>query len=267
MKIINVGMLFVFIFPLMIILAPLNVIAVTQDEKGLRIAKEYDRRNSGFINYEVNLKMYLKARSGKTRTRELHSKVLEVQNDGDKTLVVFDTPRDIRGTAFLSFTHKIRDDEQWLYLPALKRVKRIAPSNKSSPFMGSEFSYEDMSSQELEKFTYKWIKDEDLNGIECFVLERYPVEENSGYSKQVVWIDKSDYRIRKIDYYDRKGKYLKTLKLSNFKKYSGKFWKPIIYEMANHKTGKNTRLEFSDYRFGIDLEEKDFTQSSLRRAR
>jgi hypothetical protein len=69
MKIINVGMLFVFIFPLMIILAPLNVIAVTQDEKGLRIAKEYDRRNSGFINYEVNLKMYLKARSGKTTTK------------------------------------------------------------------------------------------------------------------------------------------------------------------------------------------------------
>jgi outer membrane lipoprotein-sorting protein len=246
---------------------PPHVAAITPEEKGFDVAEEHDRRNSGFINYEVNLKMFLKARSGKKRTRELHSKVLEVKNDGDKTLVVFDTPRDVRGTAFLSFTHKTGDDEQWLYLPALKRVKRIASANKSSPFMGSEFSYEDMSSQELEKFTYKWINDEHLNGIECFVIERYPVEENSGYSKQVVWLDKSDYRIWKIEYYDRQGDYLKTLTLSNFKKFNGKFWKPLVYEMENSKTGKNTRLEFADYRFGVDLDEKDFTQSSLRRAR
>jgi outer membrane lipoprotein-sorting protein len=254
--------------PLILFINPVGVGASTADKKGLDIAQEYDRRNSGFVNYEVDLKMYLKAISGKTRTRELHSKVLEVENDGDKSLVAFDTPRDIRGTAFLSFSHKTEDDEQWLYLPALKRVKRIASANRSSPFMGSEFSYEDMSGQELEKFTYRWLRDEVYDGIDTYVVERYPVDkQSSGYSMQILWIGKGEYRIHKIDYFDREGNHIKTLSLSDYKKFSGEFWKPLTMVMENHRTGKSTRLEFSDYAFKVGIDEMDFTQNSLKRVR
>ena len=119
--------------------------------------------------------------------RELHISTLEVDGDGDKSLTVFDSPRDVKGTAFLSHTHATEPDEQWLYLPALKRVKRISSRNKSGSFMGSEFAYEDISSQELEKYRYKWLRDETLDDRHTVVVEYYPVYENSGYTRQIVW--------------------------------------------------------------------------------
>ena len=98
------------------------------------------------------------------------------QTRGDLSLVIFDTPADVKGTAFLSHTKKAGSDDQWLYLPALKRVKRIASSNQAGPFMGSEFAYEDISSQELEKYTYKYLRNEDYGGLDCFVVEYDPVD-------------------------------------------------------------------------------------------
>ena len=113
-----------------------------------------------------------------------HSKTLEVLEDGDKSIFIFEHPRDVSGTAVLTFTHKHGPDDQWLYLPALKRVKRISSDNKSGSFVGSEFAYEDLSSQEVEKYTYKWIQDAPCPGkeeITCFNSEDYPVDKSSGY--------------------------------------------------------------------------------------
>ncbi|NIT13503.1 MAG: outer membrane lipoprotein-sorting protein, partial [Candidatus Dadabacteria bacterium] len=98
---------------------------------------------------------------------------------GDKSITVFDEPRDIEGTALLSHTKILDPDDQWLYLPAVKRVKRISSKNKSGPFVGSEFAYEDLLSQEVDKYNYKWLKDEKCGDLECHVVERYPLYENS----------------------------------------------------------------------------------------
>ena len=122
-------------------------LAETAEEKGLAIAVEADNRDQGWGDQATTSKMILRNSQGAESTREIRGKALEVKGDGDKSLTIFDTPRDVKGTAFLSFTHTLKADEQWLYLPALKRVKRISSSNKSGPFMGSEFSYEDISSQ------------------------------------------------------------------------------------------------------------------------
>jgi outer membrane lipoprotein-sorting protein len=253
---------------LLIIISASMVDAAAPEQKGLEIALESDRRDSGFVNYTVDLKMLLKSRKGQERVRELRLKILEVEKDGDKSVAVFDTPKDVKGTAFLSFSHKLEDDEQWLYLPALKRVKRIASRNRSSPFMGSEFSYEDMASQEVEKYTYKWLKEEVYNGMDSFVIERYPVDrENSGYERQVTWIDKEKYRIKKIEFFDRKNSLLKTLTIGPYEQFEKKFWKPLQYNMVNHQTGKSTVLKFDNYRFGVDLDDRDFTKNSLVRAR
>ncbi len=242
--------------------------AADHEQKGLEIARESDKRDSGFVNYVVDLKMILKSRQGKERVRELRTKVLEVEGDGDKSIVVFEKPIDVKGTAFMNFSHKTDDDEQWLFLPALKRVKRIASRNKSGPFMGSEFAYEDMGSQEVEKYTYKWLRDEIFKGMDSFVIERYPVDrKNSGYSRQVVWIDKAEYRMQKIDFYDRRNTLLKTLTAEQYEQFNGKFWKPLTFNMVNYQTGKSTILQFSDYKFGVDLDDRDFTKNSLLRAR
>lgn len=236
------------------------------EDKGLALAKEADARDRGWGDNSADLTMLLKNKQGETSTREMRAKTLEVPGDGDKSLMVFDTPADVKGTALLSFSHKAADDEQWLYLPALKRVKRIASDNKSGPFMGSEFAYEDITSQEVEKYTYKYLRDEKIEGMDGVVFERYPVDKNSGYTRQVVWMDKAEYRIHKIDYYDRKAALLKTLTFKGYKKY-GKVWRASDMTMVNHQTGKSTVLAWKSYQFGTGLSARDFDQNALARAR
>ncbi len=243
------------------------VFAETPEVKGLAIAKEDDSRDNGFGDFTANMVMVLKNKQGEESTRHIRNKTLEVEGDGDKSISIFDRPRDVKGTALLNYTHKVGADDQWLYLPALKRVKRISSSNKSGSFMGSEFAYEDVTSQEVEKYTYKWIRDEKFNGEQCFVFERYPVYKNSGYTRQVVWLDLKDYKILKIEFYDRKNALLKTLTQSDFKQYLGKYWYPGTMYMENHQTGKSTLLTWTSYKFGNGLSEKDFNKNSLKRAR
>ncbi len=241
-------------------------LAETPEEKGLAIAVESERRNDGFGDTSATLLMILRNKQGGESKREIRNKTLEVSNDGDKSLIVFDEPKDVQGTALLTFTHKTADDDRWLYLPALKRVKRIASNNKSGPFMGSEFAYEDLGSQEVEKYTYKWLRDEKHDGKDCFVFERYPVHENSGYTRQVIWTDKAEYRPLKIEYFDRKQSLLKTLTLNGYEKYLGKYWRAAKLDMINHQTGKSTTLKFSDYKFKNGFESRDFDQSALQSA-
>jgi outer membrane lipoprotein-sorting protein len=253
--------------PLFLLLLSTFNFAQTAEERGLAIAVEADKKDLGFKDSEAELEMILRNQHGEESTRSMRNKTLEVENDGDKSLVVFDTPKDVKGTAFLSHTHSVGSDDQWLYLPALKRVKRISSNNKSGPFMGSEFAFEDISSQEIEKYTYKFIKEELLDGVDCFVIERYPVDKNSGYSKQLVWFDKAEYRQQKIDFYDRKGELLKTLTSHGYQKYLDKIWRQSEMKMVNHITGKSTDLFFNNYSFANGLSDRDFDKKSLERIR
>ena len=237
------------------------------EARGLEIAIEADRRDTGFVSQTAALTMVLRNRHGEESTREMRVNTLEVVSDGDKSLVVFDRPGDVAGTALLSFTHKTESDDQWLYLPALRRVKRIASNNKAGPFMGSEFAYEDLASQEVEKYTYRFVGHDSIDGADTLVVERMPVDRNSGYSRQVVWWDAAEYRVRKVDYYDRKGTLLKTLTMSEYEQHLSSFWRAGRMEMINHQTGKSTVLAWEDYKLDADLDARDFDQASLRRAR
>ena len=255
------------ILPILSGLLPLTAATDTPEEKGLAIATEADKRDTGFKDSSSGLIMILRNRHGQESIRDMRNKTLEVDNDGDKTIIIFNKPRDVKGTAFLSFTHKSGPDDQWLYLPALKRVKRISSNNKSGPFMGSEFAYEDIASQEVEKYTYKYLRDEEYEGHACFVIERYPVDKKSGYTRQVVWIDKDEYRTWKVDFYDRKGDLLKTLRYMGYREYAGKYWRPDLMRMVNHQTGKSTQLRWSEYEFQTGLADRDFNRNSLSRLR
>ncbi|MEQ8814670.1 MAG: outer membrane lipoprotein-sorting protein [Thalassobaculum sp.] len=245
------------------------VASETAEEKGRWIAEQTDRRDLGWGDSEAHLTMTLRNREGQSSVRRLSLASLEVDDPmlGDRSLTLFAEPRDIEGTAFLSHTRIHDPDDQWLYLPALKRVKRISSQNKSGPFVGSEFAYEDLVSQEVERYTYKYLRDEPCGERTCYVTERFPVYEHSGYTRQVVWIDHTDFQPRKIEFYDRKGDLLKTLDLLEYRQYLGKYWRAHRLEMQNRQTGKSTTLSFSDYAFGLGLGEGDFQKSRLERLR
>lgn len=242
------------------------LMAQTPEQQGLEIAYEADRRDTGFIDSKADLTMLLKNRNGDESLRHIRIRTLEVEDDGDKSMSIFDKPFDVKGTAFLSYSHKSGSDDQWLYLPALKRVKRIASRNKSGSFMGSEFAYEDISSQEVEKYTYKYLRDEACGDRACFVIERFPVDEYSGYTRQVAWVDKQEYRPEKIVFYDKKNALLKTLIYSDYKQYQGRFWRAGKMFMENHQTGKSTLLSWANYKFGNGFSDRDFDRNSLKRA-
>jgi outer membrane lipoprotein-sorting protein len=237
------------------------------EAKGLLIAQEIKRRDLGWIDTTANMQMILRNARGQESVREIRVRTLEVEDEGDKALTIFDQPRDVAGTAFLSFSKIQGADDQWIYLPAVKRVKRIATRNKSGPFMGSEFAFEDMTSFEIEKFSFRYLKQEKLNGVDTYVVEQKPTYEYSGYTKQIAWVDTEHFRIQKIEFYDRKDTLLKVLQFSEYQQYLEKYWRALRSDMDNVQTGKSTTLLVSEMSFKTGLDESDFDKNALRRIR
>ena len=244
----------------------------TPEEKGHAIAKEADDRDFGFGDSEVDIEMTLRNLHGQASTREMRNITFEMEDTsvGDKTMIVFDHPRDVAGTAFLTYSKILDPDDQWLYLPALKRVKRISSKNKSGPFMGSEFAYEDIGSQELEKYSYKYLKTETCpsdDKLQCFVLERKPLYEHSGYTKQISWIDTAEFRLQTVDFYDRKNELMQTLEYVGYQQYLDKYWRAGAFYMKNHQTGKSTDLLWKNYKFRTGVQEGDLSHAKLKSVR
>jgi len=265
LKVVHVGAIIVLTSALISTAANAN----SEEKKGFEIAARSDRSDVGFGDSLVELKMVLRNATGKETTRELSLKTLEKPNEqvGDKSLIVFSKPRDIGGTALLSYAKILKADDQWLYLPALKRVKRISSANKSGPFVGSEFAFEDFTSQELNKYSYKYLRSEDCGALVCDVIERVPRYKDSGYSKQIGWIDQADNQVRKIEFYNRRGDLLKTLSLKHYRQYMNKYWRPHQLFMVNHQTKKSTDLIYSEFRFKTGFGDRDFNKAVLKRIR
>lgn len=248
----------------------------TPEEIGQAIADEADWRDLGYGDFTADMEMVLKNAEGEESVRKVTNRTFERQDTsvGDMSMITFHEPRDVAGTALLTHANIIESDDQWIFLPALKRVKRIASNNKSGSFVGSEFAYEDLASQELMKYSYKYLRNEkcdvadaETQKRECFLLERFPRYENSGYTKQVVWVDTTDFLVRKVDYYDRKESLLKTLNFIDYKQYLDKYWRANLMKMHNHQTGKSTDLNWKEYRFRSGLQEGDFAKDKLSQAR
>ncbi|CAA0105343.1 Uncharacterised protein [BD1-7 clade bacterium] len=247
-----------------------TALAETPEEKGLAIAKQQKAKNEGWGDSTSEMKMTLRTPSGKENVRNIKLKSLEVGDDGDKSLMVFEEPKDVAGTAFLSFSHIAEPDDQWIYLPALKRVKRISSKKKSGSFMGSEFSFEDLASFEVEKYDFKYLRDEPCgkdNKLTCFVLESTPRDKYSGYTKLISWVDQDEYRTQKTEFYDRKKSLLKVMTVNSYELIDGKFWRPSESLMENKQTGKSTQLQWNDILMGTGLTEGDFSKNNLKRAK
>ena len=242
-----------------------SLYADADSEKGYNIAARSDRSDRGFSDSVVEMTMILRNSAGKQASRTLQFKTLEIPDEslGDKGLILFRTPKDIEGTALLSHAKILKSDDQWLYLPALKRVKRISSRNKSGPFVGSEFAFEDFTASELNKFSYKYLREENCGKLICDVIERIHLYENSGYKKQISWVDNSIYQLRKIEFYDRKGSLLKELILLDYRVYDQKYWRPHKLKMNNIQTKKSSDLIYDAYKFNLGLTDSDFVKGRL----
>ncbi|WP_395374784.1 outer membrane lipoprotein-sorting protein [Marinicella sp. W31] len=237
-------------------------------QKGFNVSARSDRSDRGFGDSEVRATMVLRNSAGQETSRSMVFTTLEVADEsvGDKSLVLFETPKDVEGTALLSHAKMIKQDDQWLYLPALKRVKRISSKNKSGPFVGSEFAFEDFTSTELNKYDYEWLREEPCGDMTCDVVQRTPRYEYSGYTRQISWIDQTDYQLRKVEFYDRRDTLLKTLSATEYRKY-GDIWRFHKLSMINHKTNKSTDLVYDDYKFSVGLGDSDFVKGRLSQLR
>ena len=237
-------------------------------QKGYDISARSDRSDVGYGDSKVDARMVLRNQAGQESARNFSFTTLEKEDEsvGDKSLVVFQSPKDVEGTALLSHAKILDPDDQWLFLPALKRVKRISSSNKSGAFVGSEFAFEDFTITELNKFTYNYVGEEELDGMTVDVIERFPRYEKSGYTKQKTWVDQDVFQPRKLEFYDRKGELLKTLTLSDYREYDG-VWRAHVLSMVNAQNGKQTDLVYETFSFKNDLDSGDFQQGILTRLR
>ncbi len=260
------GLFSVFLFlAALLAIQPPHAHAESDAEKGLAIVREAERRNQGWVDSVAEARMILRDRQGSASVRRMELRSLEAGQgtDGGRTLLFFRSPPDVDGTALLTHAHPTRDDDQWLYLPEIKRVKRISGSGKSGSFMGSEFSYEDMRDAQIEKYTFRFEREEACAEGSCFVVERRPRDEDSMYVRQLVWIDTAEYRTVKIAFFDRKNYHLKTLTIGDHRRYLDRYWRSHRLVMENHQSGKSTELLWENYRFRQNLAPRDFEQTSL----
>lgn len=245
----------------------LSSFSQTAEQKGLKIAIENEKANNGFIGESSEMEMILEDAHGTKITRKMKGKILEIKGDGDKSINQFLLPADVKGTMMLTWTHKNKDDDQWLFLPSIKRTKRISSSNKSASFMGSEFSYEDLGSQEIEKYTHKLIKEEkNEEGLEFWVMERVPTNKKSGYKRLKVWMAKKFRSPRRIEYYDRKNELLKVSTFSGsktFKVGDKTLYRPSKIHVINVQTGKKSTILWTKRKLGVQFDEEDFEKDSL----
>lgn len=225
---------------------------------GEGIERDQDKMQSGYIGETRDMTLTLISADGKETVRKLTFEGFEGPNRRDKTVMRFVYPADMKGAAVLTHEQGSGDDDQWLFLPAIKRVKRIASSNQSGSFMGSEFSYEDLVVRQFDKYTFKYLGDEVIDGKDCYVIERIPKNKNSGYSKVVRWRMKDNLQELRTDYFDRKGELLKRRKMEGHHLVDG-FWRVTKVTVTNVQTNKKSTMSFDTVAVKQKLPEQEFS--------
>lgn len=220
------------------------------------------------------LKMHIFDAGGSERIRDMEMYVNRPGKPDSKTLMFFLSPAEVRGVGFLAWSYAGKDDDQWLYLPELQRVRKITANIRTQSFQGSDFSYQDL---ELYNDVLDWTEENaasslvdekaDIDGVSCAVIELRPTDEKITYGKLVLWVNRADATVRKIDFYDREDDVLlKSLTIGDYRLIDN-IPTPHRFEIATLKKGTKTVLEMSDVRYNQGLTVDDFSQRSLERGR
>jgi len=231
---------------------------------GLEIMQKADNRDDGKTR-KSTAEMILISKGGKERVRETVSISKDVPG-GEKTISTFLKPADVEGTSFLQYTYDEigKDDDQWLYLPSLKKVKRITASSKGDYFMGTEFTYDDMGDRKPEEDEHKLVGTEKINSRECYKILSVPKEEDYMYSKKIVWIDKETYLPLKVEFYDEDEELLKIMTASK-PEMTDNIWFTREYEMKNVQKGRATIIKTTNIQFNLPVDDNMFTERMLKK--
>lgn len=232
------------------------------DSRGAELAQDRYARDRGWGDSQADARMTLTIPGRGQSVREMQIKALEVPGDGDLSLTEFNTPRDLAGTKFLSHSHATKPDDQWLYLPGQGKTRRISSRNKSGAFLGSEFTFEDLSSFKVGKYTYSLEGSGSAGGENCHILSQVPIYEHTGYTAIRVWLDTSHLRPMKAEFLDRRGTHFKTMEFASYKQY-GRYWRAHRVSIVNLTNGRSTEMDFSRIAFGVGLSPSAFQPSRL----
>ena len=218
-------------------------------EKGTRIATYADLYDRGWVDEVARGTMTLFDASGDSVRRSFSRTSLEKAEEGDKSIIKFLSPAEIKGVAALTHENPGSSDDNWLYLPATKRVRRISGANNTASFQGTEFTYEDLATIDPREYEWRFLEetqiDRDGEPISVYKLDAKPTYKDTGYSHIVVYYHTSEWRQERIEYFDKAGKLLKTRVGSSWRRYHDRYWRAQVIEMTNHQNGKRTHLKQS----------------------
>ncbi len=219
----------------------------------------------------VNVEMLLINKGGSQRKRAIKIITQTNAENIQNSLIKFSSPQNISGTGLLTVEKVDSNDDQWLYLPALKRSRRISAANQSDSFMGTDFSYEDLGAENLADFNYELLGEEPVDGFDNFIIKAIPASQEkldeSGYGHRVLWIRKTDFIISKIDFFNKSNKLTKKLKADDIHQVaSSNISRPKMVTMENIKTKHRTILSYENFKINTGLKSSQFTMRALERS-
>lgn len=236
-------------------------------KRGMEIIKISEENGVGFKDMTSVVKMTLLDGEKIKKVMEMNIKAIALESGEGKSLTKFTKPKREKGISLLTFTQSKGADQQWLYLPSTKRVKKIASSSKNSSFRGSDFTFEDLASQDSRKYNFELIKEEACGTSMCFVLDRTARTVTSSYSKTRLSIDTEHYRLYQAIFYGADNTPVKKMTISEYEYFEEKYWRPKIMVMEQLKASTSTVLEFIEVTFDTNLRENEFTELALKRSR
>jgi hypothetical protein len=240
--------------------------AFAETPTGLQIMQQVDERYEGDSSKNLTT-ITLISRRGNTRVRKILSYVKDY-GDVEKTVMVFLEPADVNGVGYLSYSYDEigKDDDTWLYLPALKRVRRISGSSRNENFMGTDFTYDDMGDRKPEEDTHELLREETVDSQPCWVVESVPIDRKDVYSRKIEWVRQDIAMVLQVEYYDRQGKLLKKLKVEDVTQIDG-IWTARRMTMENVQSAHKMVLDFDDIQFNIPVDDSFFQVATLERER
>ena len=236
--------------------------AVENDAKGIMAQSQEAMKLDGS---ESVVTLTISDQRGNTRVRTFSSASKKYPDGSTKMIMRFLEPADVRGTGILTFDNVKGDDDMWIYMPALRKTRRIVSTEKTKSFMGSEFSNADITTPNIDDYTYTVIGNETLDGLDCWKIETVPANDGiaaeTGYSKKIVWIAKNDYMARKTEFYDRSGKHLKTLDVHEVQLLDEKNRKYLARDitMVNVQNNRKSRFKIDKVVFNPGVSDEYFT--------
>ena len=211
-----------------------------------------------------DLTMTLINKSGKERIRKIKQFTKDM-GDVEKSIMFFQSPADVKNTSFMSWEYESdKNDDQWIYLPALKKVKRISSDSKSDYFMGSDFTYDDLGDRKLDDDAHKLIEEETIDGVDYYVVESFPKDEEYMYSKTKTWVRKDNFIGLKKEFYDEDEDLLKVLKIKKFELISD-FLVITSSEMENVQKNHRTTMVLGDVKINTNIPSSKFSERMMMR--